>query len=430
MEIDLGYGGGSSNNEPVEPIDPINGGQKVDANGNPITNMNEPVPPSDPVPPTDPKDPKDPNDPNDPKDPKDPADPKDNEIELKEGYTLTVEDKTYTVDKDGNLVDEQGNVFKKAEEVKDWLKEFSVDETKDDEINLDNIQKALDYEVTDEEGNPITYENNIEGVKAYINDVIETSKLEHYETAINTLYQKYPILQEVLNYYIANGNSLEGFTETPDRSNITIDDTNEEQQIEIIKTLWKEQGIKGDVTQYINYLKNASILTSTAKEALDTLKSIDAENKKAYEEEAERRKQESYEAEVEHWTNIKNIIDSKEIAGYKIPDSITISRNGQKISVTPNDFFNYIYRVDNENKSAYQRDLEAEEPNKRLNDEILRAYLKFTGGSYTDLVNMAINQEKVNNLKLKAKQNANSKSIKINRTTNTKQTKDIDLGYN
>lgn len=27
MEIDFGYGGGSSNNEPVEPIDPINGGQ-------------------------------------------------------------------------------------------------------------------------------------------------------------------------------------------------------------------------------------------------------------------------------------------------------------------------------------------------------------------------------------------------------------------
>ena len=86
--------------------------------------------------------------------------------------------------------------------------------------------------------------------------------------------------------------------------------------------------------------------------------------------------------------------------------------------------------MENENKSAYQRDLEAEEPSKRLNDEILRAYLKFTGGSYADLVNMAINQEKVNNLKLKAKQNANSKSIKINRTTNTKQTKDIDLGYN
>lgn len=419
MEIDLGYDGITPNEESSEEKTPINNEPKVDENGNPIQDVNQNQPNNNEENPNE----ENPNE-------KDKENPNEEDIKLEEGNTVTVEDKTYTVDKDGNLVDDKGNIFKKAEEVKDWLKEFSVDETKDDEINLDNIQKALDYEVTDEEGNPITYENNIEGVKAYINDVIETSKLEHYETAINTLYQKYPILQEVLNYYIANGNSLEGFTETPDRSNITIDDTNEEQQIEIIKTLWKEQGIKGDVTQYINYLKNASILTSTAKEALDTLKSIDAENKKAYEEEAERRKQESYEAEVEHWTNIKNIIDSKEIAGYKIPDSITISRNGQKISVTPNDFFNYIYRVDNENKSAYQRDLEAEEPSKRLNDEILRAYLKFTGGSYADLVNMAINQEKVNNLKLKAKQNANSKSIKINRTTNTKQTKDIDLGYN
>ena len=419
MEIDLGYEEITSNEKTAEEKTPINNEPKVDENGNPIQDVNQDQPNNNEEKPNE----ENPNEENK-------ENPNEEDIKLEEGNTVTVEDKTYTVDKDGNLVDDKGNIFKKAEEVKDWLKEFSVDETKDDEINLDNIQKALDYEVTDEDGNPITYENNIEGVKAYINDVIETSKLEHYETAINTLYQKYPILQEVLNYYIANGNSLEGFTETPDRSNITIDDTNEEQQIEIIKTLWKEQGIKGDVTQYINYLKNASILTSTAKEALDTLKSIDAENKKAYEEEAERRKQESYEAEVEHWTNIKNIIDSKEIAGYKIPDSITISRNGQKISVTPNDFFNYIYRVDNENKSAYQRDLEAEEPSKRLNDEILRAYLKFTGGSYADLVNMAINQEKVNNLKLKAKQNANSKSIKINRTTNTKQTKDIDLGYN
>lgn len=419
MEIDLGYEEITPNEEPAEEKTPINNEPKVDENGNPIQDVNQDQPNNNEENPNE----ENPNEENK-------ENPNEEDIKLEEGNTVTVEDKTYTVDKDGNLVDDKGNIFKKAEEVKDWLKEFSVDESKDDEINLDNIQKALDYEVTDEEGNPITYENNIEGVKAYINDVIETSKLEHYETAINTLYQKYPILQEVLNYYIANGNSLEGFTETPDRSNITIDDTNEEQQIEIIKTLWKEQGIKGDVTQYINYLKNASILTSTAKEALDTLKSIDAENKKAYEEEAERRKQESYEAEVEHWTNIKNIIDSKQIAGYKIPDSITISRNGQKISVTPNDFFNYIYRVDNENKSAYQRDLEAEEPSKRLNDEILRAYLKFTGGSYADLVNMAINQEKVNNLKLKAKQNANSKSIKINRTTNTKQTKDIDLGYN
>ena len=269
MEIDLGYGGGSSNNEPVEPIEPINDEQKVDQNGNPITDVNDPVPPTDT---------KENDSEEDEKKKKETTEPKDNEVELKEGYTLTVEDKTYTVDKDGNLVDEQGNVFKKAEEVKDWLKEFSVEDDDNTEIDLAKIQEALDYEVTDEDGNAIKYENNIEGIKAYINDVIETSKLEHYETAVNTLYQKYPILKEVLDYYVANGNSLEGFTETPDRSNIQIDDNNEEQQIEIIKTLWKEQGIKGDVQQYIDYLKSTKTLYSTSQSALQTLQEIDEDN--------------------------------------------------------------------------------------------------------------------------------------------------------
>lgn len=36
-----------------------------------------------------------------------------------------------------------------------------------------------------------------------MNAVIEAAKEEHYETAINTLYQRYPILNDVLNYYIA-----------------------------------------------------------------------------------------------------------------------------------------------------------------------------------------------------------------------------------
>ena len=193
--------------------------------------------------------------------------------------------------------------------------------------------------------------------------------------------------------------------------------------------MWKEQGIKGDVQQYIDYLKSTKTLYSTSQSALQTLQEIDEDNRKAFAAEAERRQQEDYEREVQHWTNIKNIIDSKEIAGYKIPDNITISRNGQKVSVTPNDFFNYLYRVDNENKSMYQRDLEAEDPKDSLNDAILRAYLKFTGGSYADLVNMAINQEKVNNLKLKAKQTG-SKSIKLTKPVNTKPNGNIDLGYN
>lgn len=38
----------------------------------------------------------------------------------------------------------------------------------------------------------------------------------------------------------------------------------------------------------------------------------------------------------------------------------------------------------------------------KLEDDILRAYLKFTGGNYSNLIDMAINEEKVKNLKLRA----------------------------
>ena len=66
----------------------------------------------------------------------------------------------------------------------------------------------------------------------------------------------------------------------------------------------------------------------------------------------------------------------------------------------------------------------------RRDDEILRAYLKFVGGNYSNLVDMAINNEKVTKLKLRAKER-NSTSIRINRPKTTSQKGvNIDLGYN
>ena len=74
--------------------------------------------------------------------------------------------------------------------------------------------------------------------------------------------------------------------------------------------------------------------------------------------------------------------------------------------------------------------MEAETPESRRDDEILRAYLKFVGGNYSNLVEMAINKEKVNKLKLRAKER-NASTIRINKPkTTTAKGADIDLGYN
>lgn len=414
MDMDFGYGqnvntngGGSDNNgEQNQDVTNLDNGQVENPNGG--ENINEPLAGKE----------------------KDENNENDNSIKLEEGTTLEIGDAKYTVDKDGNVVDSNGNIFKEASQVSEWMKEFENVEENTSDISIDSIKAAIGIEITDDNDKPIVFDNTVEGIKSYVDSVIETSKQEHYDTAINTLYQKYPIVKDVINYYVANGNSLEGFGQVPDRSGIEIDENNEAQQEQIIRTAWSERKQRGDVNSYINYLKSSGTLLATAKEELDGLKEADAQYKRDIEAKAAAEEKEKIETLERYWNGVHDIIKSRKIAGYQIPESIVITRDGQKLSVTPEDFFNYIYRVDKEGKSAYERDLEAETPDVRRDDEILRAYLKYVGGNYSNLVDMAINEKNVATLKLRAKQH-NASAIRVTKPKSTKPDgANIDLGYN
>lgn len=350
-----------------------------------------------------------------------------NDSKYEEGTILEVGDVKYTIDKNGNVLDESGNIFKNSNEVEEWIKTFEEVTENPNDVNLASIQEAIGVNITDENDKPIEFEDNIEGIKSYFNAVLESKREENYDVAINTLFQKYPILQDALDYYLANGNSLKGFGEIPDRTNVTIDANNEAQQVHIIKTAWQEKGIKGDVDNYIQYLKTSGILLETAKDELKSLQEADKQYKERLAAEAERKEAEQIKEIEKYWNDVHDVIKTRKIAGYQIPETILITKNGQKISATPDDFFNYIYRTDKDGKSAYQKDLENEDINSKREDEILRAYLKFVGGNYSNLVDMAINKQNVNTLKFKAAQRTTNK-IKMYKPTQTKN-KQIDLGY-
>lgn len=349
-------------------------------------------------------------------------------ISLESGTTIELGDQTYTVDENGNLLDTNGNIFVEAKDVNEWMKNYNAVDTSS-EINLNSIRAALDVDITDENGQSIEYDDSIEGIKSYINDVIASAKEDDYNTAYNTLFTKYPFVKDIIDYYVANGNSLNGWGQQPDRSNIVVDDNNQAQQEAIIRAAWQEQNRKGDIDGYINYLKSAGTLAATAKEELQGLQEIDKQNRENIERRAAQRAQEQQQMLENYWNNVYNIIQSKNIAGYQIPDNIIVERSGKKFAATPDDFFDYLYRVDEKGISAYQYELANEDAQQRTNDEILRAYLKFTGGNYSNLVDMAINKQQVEKLKLVAKQRSNQ-TIRINRPTKTNKSADIDLGYN
>ena len=351
---------------------------------------------------------------------------------LEQGTNVEFEGQTYTVDANGNLVDKDNKVFKEAKDVKAWIDSLQVEEPTD-EINLAAIQKALDVELTDEDGKPAEFEDSIEGIKSYVDKVIELKNNEVAQAAVNKVFTDNPILKQFVDYLTVNGGDPRGFGERPDRSGITVDEKSEEQQIAIIKTAAKEFGNASLNDNYIKYLKDSGGLYDEAKAQLANLQAADKQRDEAYAQQAEAARQQEEAETLAYWKDIKDVITNRKIGNYTLPETLVRTVNGQKVTVTPNDFYDYLYRqtkdADGIVATAYQRDLAAKSEEQERDEELLSAWLMYTGGTYEDLVKMAINEEKVKTLKLVNKQNKGRGTVRITKpaSTNHKAIDDIQF---
>lgn len=343
--------------------------------------------------------------------------------ELSEGTVVEFDGANYTADKDGNLVDKDGNIFKKAEEVKDWMASMEVDDdTKKDgkefsNFDITSIREAVGVDVEDAEGNPVEFTNDAAGVKSYIESVIDLKSKEVREAAINRLYADKPYLKEVDDYYIANGGSLNGFGQLPDRSGIQLDKDNEQQLEYVIRAAANEFGNKSLDDNYIKYLKTTGNLYDVAKQQLDLLVEKDKETRETYAARAKELQDQERNDTLAYWKSVNEAVNSGVIGGYKIPESFVREVNGKKITLTRNDFYDYLSKPIKDEQgnqmSAYQRDLNKMSDKDYLDKELIGAFLQFTGGSYKDLVDMAIKEEQVRTLRLKAKDNRATKTVRV-----------------
>lgn len=366
------------------------------------------------------------------KDTKNPDDATANEHDLEEGTIIEDGDNKYTVDKDGNLIDDKGNIFKAKNEVAAYLKEFEVEDTSnEDKIDVKLIQELVGVSVTSEDGKPVTFDNTPQGVASYVQSVLDLKRDEFAKAGVNKLFEDYPVVSDFLNYYVANGNSFEGFGELRDRSGIEVDENNVSQQEAIVREAFKEFNRRGNVDKYIQYLKDSNELFNVAKEELEALQKADNDVREANAKEALRVKAEEEKQLVEFWNGVKECIDKRQIAGYRIPETVIIERNGKQISTTPEDFFNYVYQVDDKGLSRYENDLMKLSPAERRDEELLKAWLKYTGKGYDSLIEMAVSDKEAKKLKLTASQRKSTRgAIKITKPDSKNDVlKDERFGY-
>ena len=351
--------------------------------------------------------------------------------ELKPGEQIEYEDTLYTVADNGDLVDDQGNVFKKAEEVKNWLASVEVED--ENPLSIESIQETIGIDVTDENGKKIEFTNDANGVKAYVDSVINLKSNEIAQGAVNKLFADNPLVKQFIDYVQLNG-TPRGFGEIPDRSGITLDKDNENQLIAVIKMAAQEFGNKSMNDAYIKYLKDTGSLYDVANEQLQALVEKDKAFRKEIETRAAAERDEENKAVFEYWNKVNKVINSRTIAGYKLPESFVKEVNGQKQTLTPNDFYNYLSKqtvvdADGNRMTGYQKDLNDMSDDDLLNKELLDAWLLYTGGTYKDLVDMAIKEEKVKVLRVIAKNQRNTKPIKVTPKANDKKVDFNDIMF-
>lgn len=336
-------------------------------------------------------------------------------ISLQEGDTVNIDGVAYTIDNNGNAVAKDGTVFRTAAELQEMIANNQANE---EPTQLELLQEKYGNDYVDADGNPITFDNTPEGINSYIDTVLAIQKKEAQEAVIGNLFETYPIVEQLLNYIKING-SAEGFNEIPDRSKITVNKDNEEQQSAFIREEWKLSNKKGDVEKFIDYCKNAGILYDTAiesKEAVDAIYNEQLEEQEKQAAEIQKQAEDDLNA---YWNNVDAILGKKELMGYKIPDQIQCSRDGKNVMLTLEDFKRYIsVPVDEAGNTQYSIDEAKVDADSRIQDDLLRAYLRFTGGNYSSLVGMEVNKQKVLSLKTTAAQANNRRTITINSKSN------------
>ena len=338
--------------------------------------------------------------------------------ELNVGDQIEVDGVTYTVSENGDVVDAEGNVFKAAADVAEWLKTVDVkDDDDNDKLSLSSIQEAVGITINDENGNPVEFTEDANGVKSYIDSVINLRSTELQQAAINRLYQDNPLLKQFQDYVQLKG-TPKGFGDIPDRSGIKLDKENENQLIAVIKMAATEFGNKSLNDNYIKYLRDSGSLYDEAKTQLAALVDKDKAYRKDIETQAAAQRQKEADDIKAYWEKVNNMINGRVINGYKIPDSFTKEVDGKKIVITPNDFFNYVSnasveREDGSKITGYQRDLAELTDDEYMAREMLDAWLMFTGGTYKDLIDMAVKENEVRKLIVKSKQNRSTKTVKL-----------------
>ena len=300
------------------------------------------------------------------------------------------------IDANGNVVDKNNNVVANFSKVEEYL---NAEPTYDDKGNqVDDKGKVvktkaqvefeksaiagviadLPYELQDDNGKPIIYDDTLEGWKKLAKDIGRVEAEIQYQS----LLESNPELTEIAKH-ILSGGKIEDFNKPVDYSKIDTKKLGVNDKLDLIKRSFIASGVDldsaADMIDLIKEKGDAEIDKRLGK-AISTLdnnqKEIQAERDAAY----QRVIQEENNRVIQYWTGVKQVVDKGKLGEVEIP------KEDQEA------FFKYLSTpVDEDGNSQETLD----NMKQGLEADLMMRYYRYKGYDLKKIVNREINKNNV-----------------------------------
>lgn len=314
---------------------------------------------------------------------------------------LEAEQNQVVLDTEGNQIDKEGKIIKTKEVLAQEALELENSQTTliEDVINTSGVV------ILDEDGKPKVYEDSVEGVIQYSNDLAEFKAKENEKELFNV----FPQVKKYLEAQIKGITDEEYFgNKLTDWKAVKLDKENEAQQLDTVIKEYQSRGIEKDrAIKMANRLKDSGkdVLFEESEIALKSLQDTQDAVETAKNERIAAEQQRQEEVAKQHWTKVESTILSGKIGEYVIPE---VDRKA---------FNDYVSLSADSNGNSAAMLARAKQT---LEQKLLLDYYMFKGMDFNGLVKTSINNQKVQNLKNRIPK-ANNNSSQNNNTNQSNQ---------
>jgi len=321
---------------------------------------------------------------------------------------IIIDDVEYTIDDSGNAIDKEGKVFKTKEEL------IELEEVGDDtsDLSIEELAKLDGYLLNDEQGNPLEFENNLEGIVAR-NKLIIAKETDRIVTEqLDKFFAENNDIKSIYDYKRTHG-SLDGYSDFVDYTKIDIDKDNISQLKDIIKTVKLGNGQTAEqVESYIKYLETEDLLLTEATSDLKILadRQIATNNEQVLAE--QQRLSEIAQQNEKFFNETKALVETGVIGNFKIPDNLKIKQeDGTLVNVPKTALLDFMFRpITKEGYTAAQ--LKRAERNKSVENILLDELQLFVDYNTEQIIEDTVNNRNIKNLKTAKKNNSGTRRFK------------------